>query len=61
MLRIRLVKDLLVKLDKELDKSVPVAIFVNKQDEEQNSMTVDEIKQLIDIDKLETEYIWKIM
>ena len=59
--RIRIVKSLLENLDKELEKPVPVSIFVNKMDLENDTMTINEVKDMLDLDKLESDYIWKIM
>lgn len=58
--RIRIVKEQIQQLDKDLMKSMPVAFLINKQDIE-NSMTIDQIKDYLEIDKINTHFIWKIM
>ena len=58
--RIRIVKEQIQQLDKDLMKSMPVAFLINKQDIE-NSMTIEQIKDYLEIDKINTHFIWKIM
>ena len=41
-------------------KTMPIAFAVNKQDIE-NSMTVDQIKDYLEVDKINTHFLWKIM
>lgn len=58
--RLRIVKELIQQLDKDLMKTMPIAFTVNKQDIE-NSMTVDQIKDYLEVDKINTHFLWKIM
>ena len=58
--RLRIVKELIQQLDKDLMKTMPIAFAVNKQDIE-NSMTVEQIKDYLEVDKINTHFLWKIM
>lgn len=58
--RVRVVKELVEKMDKDLTSPMPVAFLVNKQDLEK-SMTNEIVKSSIDIDHLESNIIWKFM
>ena len=58
--RLRIVKELIQQLDKDLMKTMPIAFAVNKQDIE-NSMPVDQIKDYLEVDKINTHFLWKIM
>ena len=58
--RIRIVKEQIQQLDKDLMKSMPVAFLINKQDIE-NSMTIEQIKDYLEIDKINTHFIWKCL
>lgn len=58
--RIRIVKELITQLDKDLVKMMPICFLVNKQDIN-NSMTVEEIKDHLEVDRVNTNFIWKFV
>ena len=58
--RLQIVKELIQQLDKDLQKIMPIAFLINKQDIE-NSMNMDQIKNYLEIDKINTKFIWKIL
>ena len=57
--RIKIVKELIEKLDKDLDRKIPIAFLINKQDIN-GALNKNEIQELIDLDRLDTNFIWTI-
>ena len=59
--RMRVVKDLIQDLDKNLEKMIPVVFMVNKQDIIDKSLTVEQIKNYIELDRMATDFSWHIV
>lgn len=55
--RLKVVKEEIEKLDKDLEKKLPVVFLINKQDVE-GALNKGDIKNFIDIDKLDSNFIW---
>lgn len=58
--RIRIVKELIQKMDEDLPRPMPIAFLVNKQDLER-SMTNDQVRECIDVAHVDSNFTWKIM
>ena len=56
----KVVKELIQDLDKNLDKIIPVVFMVNKQDLE-NSLSVEQVKNFIELDRMATDFSWHIV
>ena len=56
--RLNVVKECVLKMDRDLSsgKMMPVAFFINKQDESK-CLTVDQVKNYLELDKLDTNFI----
>ena len=59
--RMRVVKDLIQDLDKNLDDMIPVVFMVNKQDIIDKSLTVEQVKNFIELDRMSTDFSWHIV
>ena len=57
--RFNIVKDLVDNMENLLNKKIPIAFLVNKTDIP-GAMTKTELKQFLNLDKLETNFIWII-
>ena len=57
--RMRIVNDLITEIDKDLKRPIPIVFFVNKQDVEK-SIPLEDIKNFLDFDKADTNFIWKV-
>jgi signal recognition particle receptor subunit beta len=57
--RIKIVKELIEKLDKDLTQKIPIAFLINKQDIN-GALNKNEIQEFIDLDRLDTHFIWTI-
>jgi len=57
--RIKIVKELIEKLDKDINRKIPIAFLINKQDIN-GALNKNEIQELIDLDRLDTNFIWTI-
>ena len=58
--RIMVCKDLISEVDKDLNRAIPIVFYVNKQDVE-NSLKLHDIKDILEIDKADSNFIWKIV
>ena len=59
--RMRVVKDLIQDLDKNLDDMIPVVFMVNKQDIIDKSLSVEQVKNFIELDRMSTDFSWHIV
>ena len=59
--RMRVVKDLIQDIDKNLEKMIPVVFMVNKQDIIDKSLTVEQVKNYIELDRMATDFSWHIV
>jgi signal recognition particle receptor subunit beta len=57
--RMRILNDLIAEVDKDLKRPIPIVFLVNKQDVEK-SLTLEDIKNFLDFDKADTNFIWKV-
>lgn len=57
--RIKIVKELIESIDKDVKNKIPVVFLVNKQDLP-NAINKNQMKEFIDIDKLDSNFIWTI-
>lgn len=57
--RIKIVKELIEEIDRDLDDKMPIAFLVNKQDIE-GALNKSQVKEFIDLDRLESNFIWTI-
>lgn len=57
--RIKIVKELIEKVDKDLNRKIPIAFLINKQDIN-GALNKNEIQEFIDLDRLDTNFIWTI-
>ena len=57
--RLKIVKDLVEKLDQDLGRKLPVVFLVNKQDIE-GAFNKNDVKDFIELDKLDSNFIWTI-
>ena len=57
--RLKIVKDLVDSLDKELDIKMPIVFLVNKQDVE-GCISKNKMREYIDLDRLKSNFIWTI-
>lgn len=55
--RIKIVKELIEKLNKDLPHKLPIAFLINKQDIE-GAISKNDIQDYIDLDRLDTNFIW---
>lgn len=55
--RLKLVKELIQKIDKDLGRKMPVVFLVNKQDTD-GALNKGDIKEYIDLDRLDSNFIW---
>ena len=55
--RFNIVKELIENLENLLRKKIPIAFLVNKTDIP-GSLTKSELKKFLNLDKLETNFIW---
>jgi signal recognition particle receptor subunit beta len=55
--RINIVKEQIEKLDKDLDRKLPVVFLVNKQDIE-GALNKSDVKNFLGLDKLDSNFIW---
>ena len=58
--RMRILNELIVEVDKDLKRPIPIVFLVNKQDVE-HSLKLEDIKNFLDFDKADTNFIWKVM
>ncbi len=59
--RMKLVKNLIQDLDKNLDDMIPVVFMVNKQDIIDKSLSVEQVKNFIELDRMATDFSWHIV
>ena len=59
--RMRIIKDLIHDLDNNLDDMIPVVFMVNKQDIIEKSLTVELVKNYIELDRMSTDFNWHIV
>ena len=59
--RMHLIKSLITDLDNNLEKNIPVVFMVNKQDIVDNSLNVEQVKNIIEIDRMATDFNWHIV
>ena len=57
----RIIKDLIHDLDNNLDDSFDVVFMVNKQDIVDKSLNVEQVKNIIEIDRMATDFNWHIV
>lgn len=57
--RLKLVKEEISMLDKDLERKMPIMFLINKQDIE-GALNKQQIKDIIDIDYLDNNYIWSM-
>jgi signal recognition particle receptor subunit beta len=57
--RIKIVKEQIEKLDKDLPNKLPIAFLINKQDIE-GALNKNDILDFIDLDRLDTNFICTI-
>ncbi len=55
--RLSIVKELVDKLDKDLDRKLPVVFLINKQDID-GALKKGDVKNYIGLDKLDSNFIW---
>jgi signal recognition particle receptor subunit beta len=55
--RINIVKEQIEKLDKNLERKLPVVFLVNKQDVE-GALNKSDVKNFLGLDKLDSNFIW---
>ena len=58
--RMKIVKELIQEMDKDINKMMPVVFLVNKQDLE-NCLSVDQVKNFIELDRFDTNFVWKLV
>ena len=56
-----LIKGLINDLDNNLEKNIPVVFMVNKQDIVDKSLNVEQVKNIIEIDRMATDFNWHIV
>ena len=59
--RMRIIKDLIQDIDIHLDDMIPVVFMVNKQDIIDKSLTVEQVKNYIELDRMTTDFNWHIV
>ena len=59
--RMHLIKGLINDLDNKLEKNIPVVFMVNKQDIVDKSLNVEQVKNIIEIDRMATDFNWHIV
>ena len=59
--RMHLIKGLINDLDNNLEKNIPVVFMVNKQDIVDKSLNVEQVKNIIEIDRMATDFNWHII
>ena len=59
--RMHLIKGLINDLDKKKKKNIPVVFMVNKQDIVDKSLNVEQVKNIIEIDRMATDFNWHIV
>ncbi len=57
--RIKIVKELVDKLDKDLTTKLPIVFLINKQDVD-GALNKNDLKDYLDLDKLDTNLTWTI-
>ena len=59
--RMHVIKNLIKDLDNNLEKNIPVVFMVNKQDIVDKSLNVEQVKNIIEIDRMATDFNWHIV
>ena len=59
--RMHLIKGLINDLDNNLEKNIPVVFMVNKQDIVDKSLNIEQVKNIIEIDRMATDFNWHIV
>ena len=59
--RMHVIKSLIQDLDNNLEKNIPVVFMVNKQDIVDKSLNVEQVKNIIEIDRMATDFNWHIV
>ena len=59
--RMRIIKDLIQDIDTNLDDMIPVVFMVNKQDIIDKSLSVEQVKNYIELDRMTTDFNWHIV
>ena len=59
--QMHLIKGLFNDLDNNLEKNIPVVFMVNKQDIVDKSLNVEQVKNIIEIDRMATDFNWHIV
>jgi ADP-ribosylation factor-like protein 6 len=57
--RIKIVKEQIEKLNKDLKQKIPIAFLINKQDIE-GALGKSDFQDFLDLDRLDTNFIWTI-
>ena len=57
--RMRILNELIAEVDRDLKRPIPIVFFVNKEDVEK-SISLEDIKNFLDFDKADTNFIWKV-
>ena len=56
--RMGVVKNLIQDIDKNLDTIIPVVFMINKQDILDKSLTVEQVKNYIELDRINVDFSW---
>ena len=59
--RMHVIKSLIQDLDKNLEKNISVVFMVNKSDIADKSLNVEQVKNIIEIDRMATDFNWHIV
>ena len=59
--RMHVIKSLIKDLDNNLEKNIPVVFMVNKQDIVDKSLNVEQVKNIIEIDRMATDFNWHVV
>ena len=59
--RMGVVKNLIQDIDANLEKMIPVVFMVNKQDIIDKSLSVEQVKNYIELDRMSTDFSWHIV
>ena len=59
--RMGVVKNLIQDIDKNLDTIIPVVFMINKQDILDKSLTVEQVKNYIELDRINVDFSWHVV
>ncbi len=57
--RLKIVKENIEALDKDLDAKMPIVFLVNKQDIE-GCLTKTQVRDFVNLDRLDSNFVWTI-